>query len=236
MKRIMFNDWQEMALKKDIELIIRKIDSQESVFYSICWETVIAIGTILLDHLFEFDKNDMTIWIIVAVAAIIPPICIIGHKGIRFVKKVNRAHKGNLTVKEFVDLFDNQICYWVMMSNAYSHLLSELKSADREEAIFLYQEGCYYNNKAQDGLYRIKPVVDKVFVSSDDISQNNGAASLQRLLNMRALIAHNQAKLNEGIKIHNTAPAVLEQKRINEDATKKLSEFMEDVKKCFPGV
>ena len=49
-----------------------------------------------------------------------------------------------------------------MMSNSYARILSEMENT-KEEFIFIYQEGCYYNNKAMDELYRMKPVIDKVF-------------------------------------------------------------------------
>ena len=47
--RIKFNDWQEMALKKDTESIIKKLNSQEPIFFSLCWEIVLAMGAIIVD-------------------------------------------------------------------------------------------------------------------------------------------------------------------------------------------
>ena len=48
MKRVNFSDWQEMALKKDIEQIKKKLTSQEPILFSLCWELVLALGSIIL--------------------------------------------------------------------------------------------------------------------------------------------------------------------------------------------
>ena len=56
LKQIMFNDWQDMALKKDIERIIRRMDSDNALFYSICWEVTITFAAIFVERLIDIDK------------------------------------------------------------------------------------------------------------------------------------------------------------------------------------
>ena len=45
MKEVNFSDWQEMALKKDVEQIKKKIYSQEPIFFSLCWELILVLGS-----------------------------------------------------------------------------------------------------------------------------------------------------------------------------------------------
>ena len=56
MKKVNFSDWQEMALKKDIEQIKKKLTSQEPILFSLCWELVLALGSIITDHLFDTES------------------------------------------------------------------------------------------------------------------------------------------------------------------------------------
>lgn len=59
-----------------------------------------------------------------------------------FVSALKRVKSGKYNVKGMIDIFDNQMCYWVMMCNSYCNLLSTNKDK-KNERIFLYQEGCY---------------------------------------------------------------------------------------------
>lgn len=57
MKNIKFNDWQEMALKKDMETIIKKLNKQEFTTLTLCWESILAFGAIIADHLFDIHNR-----------------------------------------------------------------------------------------------------------------------------------------------------------------------------------
>lgn len=119
MKRIMFNDWQEMALKKDIETIIKRMDSHDSAVYSICWEIMLTFAAVLAEHFLGIEYSKEVALKVIFPLAVIPPFLIITSKLIMSLLKIWNARNGKLTVREFIDRFDNQVSYWVMMSNSW---------------------------------------------------------------------------------------------------------------------
>lgn len=157
MKRVNFSDWQEMALKKDIEQIKKKLTSQEPVLFSLCWELILALGSIIVDHLFDTERAPQWVWIAVLVSAVVPAILILGYKVLKWINSIRLVKKGKLDIRDSVDVFDNQISYWVMLSNAYTDMLVEAPEDEKAEREFLYREGCYYNNKSMRALYEMKP-------------------------------------------------------------------------------
>lgn len=232
MKRIMFNDWQEMALKKDIEKIIRRMDSNDTVFYSVCWEITITFAAIFVESLIGIENIKCCILFLVFLLAVLPPLIIISSKFIRLILKILEVRKGNLSIREFVDRFDNQVSYWVMMSNSYGKILLETES-EEEEFIFIYQEGCHYNNKAMDELYKMKPVIDKVFSNVQEKVKRKRLVEVQRLINTQDLIIANQNMLDRCIVPYENHPPIIEQKKLNLEYRKAFEEFINDVQKCF---
>lgn len=232
MKRIMFNDWQEMALKKDIEKIIRRMDSNDTVFYSVCWEITITFAAIFVESLIGIENIKCCILFLVFLLAVLPPLIIFSSKFIRLILKIIEVRKGNLSIREFVDRFDNQVSYWVMMSNSYGKILLETEG-EEEEFIFIYQEGCYYNNKAMDELYKMKPVVDKVFSNVQEKVKRKRLVEVQRLINTQDLIIANQNMLDRCIVPYENHPPIIEQKKLNLEYRKAFEEFINGVQKCF---
>lgn len=233
MKRIMFNDWQEMALKKDIEKIIRRMDSNNTVFYSVCWEITLTFAAIFVENIIHIENAKKCIVLFfIFLLAVIPPLVIIVAKVTVLIFRILKSRKGNYSVREFVDVFDNQVSYWVMMSNSYAKILSEMENTE-EEFIFIYQEGCYYNNKAMDELYKMKPVIDKVFSNMQEIVKRKKLVELQRLINTQALIIANQNMLDKCIVQCENLPPIVEQRKLNSEYKKAFDDFVNDVEKCF---
>lgn len=231
MRRIMFNDWQEMALKKDIEKIIKRMDSNDTVFYSVCWEITITFAAIFAENIIGIENIKHCTLFIIFLLAVLPPLIIISYKCIRFVLRILESNEWNLSIREFVDIFDNQVSYWVMMSNSYGKILSEMEN--EEESIFIYQEGCYYNNKAMDELYKMKPVIDKVFSDVQEKVKRERLVEVQRLINTQDLIIANQNMLDRCIVPYENHPPIIEQKKLNLEYRKAFEEFIYDVQECF---
>ena len=232
MDNIKVNEWQEMALKKDTEAIIRKLNSQEPVIFSLCWEVFFAIGAIIIDHLFDVETVSTSVWVICAVIAILPPFITIVIKVTKWIYTIKRAQAGMYNIKRFVDCFDNKICYWVMMGDSYSRILEKLQDGSQAEKVFLFQEGSYYNNKSIQALYGMKPVIDKVFSNDSKEVKEKGLISLSRLKNLLALIEKNQKSLDEEVNnIENQL--IAEQIKINEEFLKERKEFIKDIDANF---
>ena len=113
MNRVNFSDWQEMALKKDIEQIKKKLTSQEPVLFSLCWELVLALGSIIADHLFDTENAPEWIWFTVIALAVIPAAVILGVVVGKWICSIVGVKKGNFNVKDSVEIFDTAISYWV---------------------------------------------------------------------------------------------------------------------------
>ncbi len=232
MNNIKFNEWQEMALKKDTEAIIRKLNSQEPVFFSICWEVFLAIGVVIIDHLFNINPEDTPAWIICAVIAILPPLIIIIIKATKWIRAIRKAQAGVYNIKRFVDCFDNQICYWVMMGDSYSRILANLQGGNQAEKVFLYQEGSYYNNKSIQALYGMKPVIDKVFSNDATEVKEKSLISFFRLQNILELIKETQQTLDGNVNSMESS-FIKKQKEINDKFSREFEDFIKDVNANF---
>ena len=94
MNRVNFSDWQEMALKKDIEQIKKKLTSQEPVLFSLCWELVLALGSIIADHLFDTENAPEWIWLTVIALAVIQAAVILGVVAGKWICSIVSVKKG----------------------------------------------------------------------------------------------------------------------------------------------
>lgn len=236
MRRVNFSDWQEMALKKDIEDIKKRLNSQEPIFFSMCWEIVIALGSIIADHLFDVENAPTWVWIIVILGAVVPPIIIIGYQIRLWIHSIRLVKKGKLKTRAYVNLFDNQISYWVMLSNSYADLLTEATTdghSSNAEKEFLYREGCYYNNKSMQALYSMKPNFYKIFSKElSDIKQKN-LIDLDRLHNLLDVMHEQQRQLDRDIMGAQSRGVRLQQD-INRKYIEELQDLLADMNAHFP--
>lgn len=237
MNKINFSDWQEMALKKDVEDIKKKINSQEPILFSLCWEIVLALGSIIVDHLFDTDQAPTWVWILVIIAAVIPPLIVMIYKVYCLKKSIHLTKKGKLKIRSYVDVFDNQISYWVMLSNSYADMLTEVVTSPNAitsdaEKEFLYREGCYYNNKSMQALYSMKSNFDKIFSSNIDEVKRNNLIDLARLHNILAVMHEQQIQLDRDISSVNSKNIQI-QKDMNKKYIQEVLEFLKDLNKVF---
>lgn len=235
MKKVGFSDWQEMALKKDVEDIKRKSHSQEPILLSVCWEIVIAVGTIIIDHLFDTEKTPTGVWCVVIVLATTPPMLVLIYKLISWGRSVYQIKKGNFKIRAYVDLFDNQVSYWVMLSNSYANMLTEALndgSCTQAEQEFLYREGCYYNNKSMQALYRMKPNFEKIFSNDIEVVKRENLIDLARLNNILQVMKEQQIRLDQDIKKVQCEGISLQQE-LNRRYLADLEEFENDIKAYY---
>ena len=232
MKRVNFSDWQEMALKKDIEQIRKKINSQEPILFSLCWELILALGSIIVDHLFDTESAPQWVWIAVLVSAVVPAILILGYKVLKWINSIRLVKKGKLDIRNSVDVFDNQISYWVMLSNAYTDMLAEVPEDEKAEREFLYREGCYYNNKSMRALYEMKSNFHKIFSDDPEVVLKKNLVDLERLRNLLGVMKVQQNKLDNAAKKMD-GTGIERQRQLNEKNLKLFMDFLEDVEKNY---
>lgn len=232
MKEIKINEWQEMALKKDTETIIKKLKAQDNMFYSMCWEIVITVFAVGADHIYE---ETTAIWLICIICGLLPPLYIIIKKLWNWRTDIHLVNSGVYDVKQHVDTFDNQICYWVTTCNSYCNLMAEGEEKTDSEIIFLYQEGCYYINKSIQALFKTYGVIDKVFTTKDQVIRNDNQVSVYRLMSIINMMKQYRSELDNQIKIKSLTQdeIVVNQKNVNEEYDKDMDRFCDRVSKLL---
>lgn len=228
MNRVNFSDWQEMALKKDIEQIKKKLTSQEPVLFSLCWELVLALGSIIADHLFDTENAPEWIWFTVIALAVIPAAVILGVVVGKWICSIVSVKKGKFNVKDSVDIFDNQISYWVMLSNAYTDMLLEDINVTNSEKEFLYREGCYYNNKSMQAIYAMKSNFDKIFSMDPQKVKKDSLVDMERLFNILRVMKEQQDRLDATVS-EISSEGIKRQRELNEKYMDDLMKFVKDL-------
>lgn len=234
MKKVSFSDWQEMALKKDVEDIKRKISTQEPILFSLCWEIMFALGTIIVDHLFDTEKAPTWVWVVVVICATIPVATILIYKFVHWIYSIKLVQKGNLKIQSYVDIFDNQVSYWVMLSNSYADMLTEAVNdghSTEAEKEFLYREGCYYNNKSMQALYSMKSNFNRIFSEDIDDVKRKRLVDLARLHNILKVMNEQQIQLDEDI-LGISSESIYMQKNMNQSYLREFKDFLADIN-CF---
>jgi hypothetical protein len=226
--RVNFSDWQEMALKKDIEQIKKKLTSQEPVLFSLCWELVLALGSIIADHLFDTENAPEWIWLTVIALAVIPAAVILGVVAGKWICSIVSVKKGKFNVKDSVDIFDNQISYWVMLSNAYTDMLLEDINGSNSEKEFLYREGCYYNNKSMQAIYAMKSNFDKIFSMDPQKVKKDSLVDMERLFNILRVMKEQQDRLDAAVS-EISSEGIKRQCELNEKYMDDLMRFVKDL-------
>ena len=230
MNRVNFSDWQEMALKKDIEQIKKKLTSQEPVLFSLCWELVLALGSIIADHLFDTENAPEWIWFTVIALAVVPAAVILGAVAGKWICSIVSVKKGKFNVKDSVDIFDNQISYWVMLSNAYTDMLLEDINGTNSEKEFLYREGCYYNNKSMQAIYAMKSNFDKIFSMDPPKVKSDSLVDMERLFNILRVMKEQQDRLDSAIS-EIRSEGIERQRELNKEYMDDLMKFVKDLNK-----
>lgn len=228
MNRVNFSDWQEMALKKDIEQIKKKLTSQEPVLFSLCWELVLALGSIIADHLFDTENAPEWIWLTVIALAVIPAAVILGVVAGKWICSIVSVKKGKFNVKDSVDIFDNQISYWVMLCNAYTDMLLEDINGSNSEKEFLYREGCYYNNKSMQAIYAMKSNFDKIFSMDPQKVKKDSLVDMERLFNILRVMKEQQDRLDAAVS-EISSEGIKRQCELNEKYMDDLMRFVKDL-------
>lgn len=228
MNRVNFSDWQEMALKKDIEQIKKKLTSQEPVLFSLCWELVLALGSIIADHLFDTENAPEWIWFTVIALAVIPAAVILGVVASKWICSIVSVKKGKFNVKDSVDIFDNQISYWVMLSNAYTDMLLEDINGSNSEKEFLYREGCYYNNKSMQAIYAMKSNFDKIFSMDPQKVKKDSLVDMERLFIILRVMKEQQDRLDAAVS-EISSEGIKRQCELNEKYMDDLMKFVKDL-------
>lgn len=136
--------------------------------------------------------------------------------------------KSKFNVKDSVDIFDNQISYWVMLSNAYTDMLLEDINGTNSEKEFLYREGCYYNNKSMQAIYAMKSNFDKIFSMDPQKVKKDSLVDMERLFNILRVMKEQQDRLDATVS-EISSEGIKRQRELNEKYMDDLMRFVKDL-------
>ena len=155
-------DWQSFSQKKDIEEIVKNTKEKNDIQITATIEIAMAVSSIIAPQL--FDDNLPAIWcILILIISAIPLLWL----AIKKIKKLYNKIKVGSDIphpSDLIDLFDNDICYYVLMAESYSDKLStiDLQNISNVDQ-FYYIETCFYTNKAIHNLSNTSNCVDRLF-------------------------------------------------------------------------
>ena len=186
--------------------------------------------SIRVNHCGSLDTENAPewIWFTVIALAVIPAAVILGVVVGKWICSIVSVKKGKFNVKDSVDIFDNQISYWVMLSNAYTDMLLEDINGTNSEKEFLYREGCYYNNKSMQAIYAMKSNFDKIFSMDPQKVKEDSLVDMERLFNILRVMKEQQDRLDATIS-EISSEGIKRQRELNEKYMDDLMKFVKDL-------
>ena len=209
MKKFSAVEWQSFSLKKDIEVISKKIKNSNAIQLSFFTEISLVVFGAAFANIFSHSENITKFWIVISVLSFIPALFLIGKA---LYQKHIEKRPGNDMVKpkDFIDSFDNSICYYVLMSESYYSMLIDItqgiNNVSTDVQRFYYIEASYYMNKAIAELSPISKIADKVLTRDTNNIVEKRFISIARYHNLKNLLESiysylkNQQSIIESLK------------------------------------
>lgn len=200
MRNVKFTDWQDLALKKDIESINKQLKQKPVMSVFILVEIILGIITVGLSAIAIVSNKTSYNWLIIlmlATSVIAPLIVFASIRFSLYVKDKNRIKENKIDVKSYVDIFDNRIINFIMMaSSLMDNLRYSSSSTPTEIKYFVLSETSYFINKCIDELYKMGSFIDLVFTNKQEnkISPNRLHMAIKLMIKLR-----NEVKM----EIHN---------------------------------
>ena len=191
------SDWQDFSLKKDIENLNRLVERACDIGSTIIIEVVLAFGAVLFDRFFDIENAKIRsgVWIAFAIAIVALPIIKYGIPALRNSLRTRSVSVDFKQETEYIDSFDNEICYYVMIADSFLDLLKHDTAADTIRKTFYFAETRFYLNKAIDKLSKMMFKLGRVFDDDIDIVTKNKKVSIARLNNILDIIVHIETEI-----------------------------------------
>lgn len=216
-------DWQSFSEKKDIEEIVKNTKDKNDIQLTAVVEIAMTVSSIVAENLFK-ENIPPFIWVIIFLISIIPIIWLLYKYLKRFIDKSKPG--GDIPdLKSMVDLFDNDICYYVLMAESYSDKIDGVDiSSPSDIEQFYFMETCFYINKAIYNLSLTSNCVDKLYsINSKDLycSRKISYTRLKNIFNI----------LDTCIKKIDSFYSIISNIDINNNYVKLCSEYKNEYKR-----
>lgn len=250
-----FNDWQDLSLKKDIERLLKQSAKSENTALALSFDFAIAILVLCIDKLLDWQNagsygNFDTIYWGCVLLGFLPFIFISIAKLCKWIAKTTAGMR-TFSAEALVDLFDNELCVYIMMAQSYINMYDQVggsltdtqqhndgisgstsgqntpQTVDENGRVFAYIEACFYINKVITGLTKMSSAAEKIFSNSYDELITEKRISLDRLMNMVRLLSE-LMKRTSVLKVSDSNDIALT-KTLNESNRKALQTFCQDM-------
>jgi hypothetical protein len=164
-------EWQFFPMKKDIEKISKNVMNKDNFRLSMYIQIVLMVLSVTLPGIVDKIETKRTVYIILFSASI---VALITPFIINLIQRVIEKRKisYSISIKEIIDMFDNEICYYVLMANSYFAMFCKvIKDKDSENINliqFYYIETTYYLNKSITGLQLVHKKRDLLLSTNKD--------------------------------------------------------------------
>jgi len=186
-------EWQSFSLKKDIEIIVKKLQDDRAIQLSLLGEIVLVISGAALTKIFTGIEESIYFWIILILLSVIP----LAKWIIEIIKK-NRPGSDRMPPRDFINAFDNEITYYVLISESYHTMLidaleynsnsANIKKIPKDTIHFYYIQTSYYFKKAIADLTPVYNIASDVLSLDADTIVIKRHIALPRYYNVRKLL------------------------------------------------
>lgn len=180
MKTLSAVDWQSFTLRKDVEKIARHMSAIKVSALSLAVEMLLVV----CGAVYECFKM-LPFLLLSVIVAIVPFIWTL----IQHLYRKSSKEKLRNSVKSFISAFDNEICYYVMMSDSFYNMITDEKEIAAKDSLqFYYIESCYYLSKAVDGMAPLYYLKSRVLCDNATITREKGLIAMARMQNVINMI------------------------------------------------
>jgi hypothetical protein len=222
------NDWQDFSLKKDIEALNRQVKNVCNIGSTVIIEVLLAFGAVFVDRyldIFPVDTREIIVISTAIVMAVIP-IVLYGIPSIlRFFRNISVSVNFK-TEAEYIDVFDNEVCYNVMIADSFLDLLKSDTGSDGKRKVFYFTETRFYLNRAIDRLLEMSVRLKRIFDDDIDSVIKNKKVSVARLINILDIIVSIENDVKEPIQELSISDSEIERLSNTAPYTKKLTDFL----------
>ncbi len=175
------NEWQDMSLKKEVNAISRELRKNKSFEKPLILEMFITIILLVVDKAFDYTSGfecvQRIILLLLSAVALAIFLWAVLRQFYEWFSTLNKIKNSKIKAKPYIDLFDNEICYYALTaSNFYENLFCYMRQATlsdtekenssyAEKCTFYYIETNYYINKCICELDKLENISDSVFTS-----------------------------------------------------------------------
>lgn len=194
-------DWQAFSQKKNIEEIVKNTRDDHQLRLTATIEIALSVISIGADN--TLIPQCYIVWIntFTCIIAVIPLVWL-AYKYIKRYKANHRTGKDIPNTDDMINLFDNDICYYVLMAESYTQKIRGILHNDVSEVEkFYFLETCFYINKAIYNLSRISNVIEKVFSGNKNKLYEERNISVTRLINVFSILDNCNAIIADNFEL-----------------------------------